>query len=169
MNVSIVNYNPNWKTNFESEYQLLTASIEEDEVFIEHIGSTSIEGMGAKPIIDMMMGLKNFETSRQHVTAIKAIGYEHVTKHDHLIPNRRYFTKKKDGIKTHHLHVVEYQSEIWNRHLEFRDYLRSNPDARSEYYDLKLNLAKRNWNSGSEYADAKSEFIQAILQKIKND
>lgn len=167
MKIIIEKYNPNWKPKFEKEFHLLKNSIKEDEVFIEHIGSTSVKGLGAKPIIDIMIGLKNFKTSDRHIKSIENLGYEYVSKHEYLMPYRRYFTKKSNGIKTHHIHLVGYQTEFWNRHIEFRNYLRVNKEDRERYLNLKINLAKRNWNSGSEYADAKSEFIKEIEQKIK--
>ena len=86
---------------------------------------------------------------------------------EHLMPFRRYFTKSKGGSKSHHVHMVGYETEFWKKHLAFRDHLRTNERDKEDYYSLKLELAKKDWENGSEYANAKSEFILNIQQKIK--
>ena len=168
MKITIEKYDSSWRMEFEKARDLLMGAINETEVFIEHIGSTSIKGLGSKPIIDILIGLKDFKTANNHIKSIEQLGYEYVAKHEHLIPNRRYFTKRRKRAKTHHIHMVGYQSSIWNRHMEFRNHLRTNIEDRDKYLDLKLNLAKKEWNNGSEYADAKSEFIEEIELKIKS-
>jgi GrpB-like predicted nucleotidyltransferase (UPF0157 family) len=83
------------------------------------------------------------------------------------MPGRRYFTKETNGIKTHHIHMVEIDSGFWNRHLFFRDQLRENPVTRQQYQQLKTDLAKRQWNSGNDYAEAKNDFIRSVEQKME--
>jgi len=167
MKIIIEKYNPSWKNEFKKEYQLLMNSIKEPDIKIKHIGSTSIEGLAAKPIIDIMIGLKDFNTANNHIFAIENSGYNYVSKHEDVMPYRRFFTKEFDEKRTHHIHMVEYGTEFWNRHLRFRDHLKANKLDRDRYQKLKLDLAKREWNDGNEYADAKSEFIKEIEEKSK--
>ena len=78
------------------------------------------------------------------------------------MPYRRFFTKDSNGKRTHHIHMVEIDTEFWSRHLKFRDQLRNNSNYKDQYYKLKLDLAKREWKDGNEYAAAKSEFIKMV-------
>ena len=167
MKIIIERYNNNWRTKFEEEFDLLMNSIKESDIKIEHIGSTSIEGLAAKPIIDIMIGLKDFNTANNHISTIESLGYNYVSKYENIMPHRRFFTKESSGKRTHHVHMVGLESEFWNRHLRFRNHLRNNNEDRDKYLELKMDLAKREWANGNEYADAKSEFIKEIEEKTK--
>ena len=138
----------------------------EPDIKIEHIGSTSIEELVAKPIIDIMIGLKDFSTANNHISTMEALGYKYVTKYESIIPGDKYFTKDLNGKRTYHVHMVGFETKLWNRHLMFRNQLRNNPVDRKKYLELKKDLAKREWSCGFEYAEAKSEFITGILDKI---
>ena len=82
-----------------------------------------------------------------------------------MMPYRRFFTKRQNGQSTHNVHLVGIGTEFWLRHLAFRDHLRNNAGDRDKYYELKKELAKRDWKDGNEYAAAKSEFIRLIEAK----
>ena len=165
MKIHIETYNSEWKKIFKTESKLLKESIKEKNLQIEHIGSTSIEGLGAKPIIDIMIGLENFNTADNHIKTFESIGYQYIAKHEDIMPYRRFFIKENKDVKTHHVHVVQYGSEFWIRHLLFRDHLRTNPKDLEAYYQLKLKLAELDWESGTDYANAKSVFIHKIVEK----
>ena len=167
MRIVIEKYNPEWKTKFEKESKLLTGVISESGIQIEHIGSTSVIGLGAKPIIDIMIGLKDFKTADNHIEAIVNLGYNYVKKYESIMPFRRFFTKGTVGNRTHHLHMVEINSEFWVRLLRFRNHLRENKEHRDKYLELKINLAKREWEDSNDFAEAKTEFIRRIEEKIK--
>ena len=167
MKIIIEDYNPNWKTLFESERLLLVEAIKEEDVEIEHIGSTSVDGLGAKPIIDIMIGLKDFSTANNHISSFESLGYHYISKYEEVMPYRRFFTKALNGKRTHHIHMVQLGTEFWSRHLSFRDHLRTDKMDRDNYFELKKDLSKREWESGNEYAGAKSEFIKGIENKIK--
>ena len=162
MKIIIETYNPKWTLEFEKESKLLLNSIKEQGCKIEHIGSTSIKGLGAKPVIDIMIGLIDFNTADNHISAITRQGYTYVSEFENEMPYRRFFTKEINRKRTHHIHMVELETEFWNRHLKFRNHLRLNNEDRDKYMDLKMNLAKREWADGNEYAAAKSEFIRNI-------
>ena len=167
MKVSIVEYRPQWRKMFEEEKQLLQAALGEASAKVEHIGSTAVNGLAAKPIIDIMVGLPDFSVADKLVPVIETLGYEYIKKYEDEMPFRRFFVKNRNGIRTHQIHMVEIDGEFWGRHLLFRDYLRHNPAIANEYAALKKQLAEREWEDVNEYADAKSEFIRSIENKAK--
>ena len=167
MKVPIVEYRPQWRKMFEEEKQLLQAVLGEVSVKVEHIGSTSVDGLAAKPVIDIMVGLTDFSLADSLVSRIEALGYEYIKKYEDEMPFRRYFVKNLNGIRTHQIHMVEINGEFWGRHLLFRDYLRQNPDMANKYAALKKQLAECEWGDVNEYAYAKTEFIKSIENKAK--
>ena len=165
MKISVVEYRPEWREMFEEEKHRLRAVLDEVSAQIEHIGSTSVVGLAAKPIIDIMVGLPDFSVADKLVPEIEALGYEYFKKYEDEMPFRRYFAKDLNGGRTHQIHMVAAGGEFWERHLFFRDYLRQNPDAANEYAALKKQLTEREWADVNEYADAKTEFIKSIESK----
>jgi GrpB-like predicted nucleotidyltransferase (UPF0157 family) len=167
MKISVVDYRPQWRKMFEEEKQLLQAVLSEDSAQIEHIGSTSVDGLAAKPIIDIMIGLPDFSAANKFVPRVEALGYVYFKRYEDEMPFRRYFAKDLNGVRTHQIHMVEIGSEFWERHLLFRDYLRQNSGVANEYSVLKKQLAEREWEDVNEYADAKTQFIKSIEIKAK--
>jgi len=165
MRITIQEYNPDWQTQFENEKQQLLDVISVLDIQIEHIGSTSVQGLGAKPVIDIMIGLKDFKSADILVPQIQQLGYEYISRHEGIMPYRKFFTKRQNGQPSHNIHLVEIRTEFWFRHLAFRNHLRNNMEDRDRYYQLKKELAKREWNDGNEYANAKSEFIRLIEKR----
>jgi GrpB-like predicted nucleotidyltransferase (UPF0157 family) len=161
MNVIIVEYSPHWPAMFESEQQRLRTALAAAAPVIEHVGSTSVVGLAAKPIIDIMIGLPDFAVADDLVAAVTALGYEYIARYEDVMPYRRFFKKHAGEVATHHIHMVGIGGEFWERHLLFRDYLRATPAAAGEYAALKRELATREWADGNEYAAAKTDFIRA--------
>ncbi len=166
MKVQVTDYSPTWHEMFEREKQLL-ASVIKESGSIEHIGSTAVVGLVAKPVIDILIGLDDFSTAGEIVPRIKALGYKYVPEYEDVMPERRYFKRVSTGISTHHIHMVEIGGEFWERHLLFRDFLRANPDAAEEYAVLKKNLAAVEWKDKNDYTEAKTAFIKNIEIKAK--
>ena len=167
MKVTIVEYSPAWRELFEQEKQLLETALGNSFIIIEHVGSTSVVGLAAKPIIDIMIGLPDFSVANNLVPKVEALGYEYVPQYEDEMPYRRYFRKTIAGIKTHHIHMVEIGSEFWERHLLFRDFLSANPGVADEYAALKRRLAELEWDDVNEYADAKTAFIRSIESRAR--
>jgi len=167
MKVTIVEYSAAWRELFEQEKRLLESAIGESPAVIEHVGSTSVIGLAAKPIIDIMIGLRDFSVANNLVSKIEAVGYEYVPEYEDVMPDRRYFKKRVAGIKTHHIHMVKLGGEFWQRHLLFRDFLRANPDVADEYGALKKGLAELDWDDTNRYVDAKTDFIKNIENKAR--
>jgi GrpB-like predicted nucleotidyltransferase (UPF0157 family) len=167
MKVTVVEYRPEWRKMFEDEKRILQTALGDVPAQIEHIGSTAVAGLAAKPIIDLMVGLKDFSIADNVVPKIEALGYEYIQKYEAVMPFRRFFIKEQDGIRTHQIHMVGIGGEFWERHILFRDYLRQNPSIAEQYASLKKELAVREWEDVNEYADAKTEFIKEIENKAK--
>jgi GrpB-like predicted nucleotidyltransferase (UPF0157 family) len=165
MKILIEEYNPNWKIDFEVEKKNLLEALSGIACRVEHIGSTSIEGLGAKPVIDILIGLTDFSFANDQINKLVKIGYQYIDKYEDVMPYRRFFIKEHGGCRTHHIHMVQINTEFWIRHLAFRDYLRANAEEKIKYYNLKKELAKKDWTDVNEYADAKSEFIKSIEKK----
>ncbi len=167
MRVIIEEYNTDWKLTFLKERSLLLQSIKEVRIEIEHIGSTAVEGLGAKPIIDILIGLENFDAVNNHIRSIGKLGYNYVSEYEDEMPYRRFFIKELNGVRTHHIHMVVLGTEFWVRQIKFRDFLIESETDKNAYCNLKKNLAKKDWVSRNDYSDAKSDFIKSIESKIR--
>jgi GrpB-like predicted nucleotidyltransferase (UPF0157 family) len=156
-------YEPNWPRLFLAEKEQLCASLQNHILDIQHIGSTSIPGMTAKPILDIGVAVSNFEEAIQCVPLLEQIGYKY--KGENGIPRRHYFVKGNP--RTHHLHMLEATSEEWNHHLLFRDYLCKNAAVAQAYANLKQQLTTRFANDREAYQAGKESFIQTVLQQAR--
>lgn len=159
--VILVAYDPDWPRRFEQERSVLAAVFAESEAAIEHVGSTAIPGLRAKPVIDILVGVSKLTEAEGRSAAVQAAGYEYVQKYETQLPERRYYRKPRLGPRAYHLHCVVKDGDLWVRHLAFRNYLRAHPEAAAAYDELKRQLAVRC--SKEDYTDGKSPFIQAIL------
>jgi len=158
--VRLASYSPEWKNIFEQEKKLLQSSIGSYIIEIQHIGSTSIPGMVAKPIIDIGIAVERFEEGVVCIKPMENLGY--IYNGENGIPRRHYFDK---GDPTaYHLHMLEQDSDEWKKHITFRDFLRNNEEAAKEYARLKQQLAVKFRHDRLSYTNGKSEFIKHILK-----
>jgi GrpB-like predicted nucleotidyltransferase (UPF0157 family) len=162
--IVIEEYDPAWPKKFEEERVLLEGVFPETAV-IEHIGSTAVPGLAAKPIIDIVIGVSRLDEAEARVQDLALLGYEYVPEYEASIPERRYFRKPRHGIREYHLHCVLTGSDFWRRHLAFRNYLRVHPEEAGAYATLKKQLAAVAANDRVGYTDGKGPFIGAILRK----
>jgi len=132
---------------------------------IEHIGSTSIAGVLAKPIIDMILRLPSNVHPDDISEALEESGYE--DRGEQGVSERHFFVKGPDDNRTHYLHVVEKDSDLWTTALFFRDYLRQNKHVREEYNSLKERLARQFPNDRKEYTKRKAGFINEIIGRAQ--
>jgi GrpB-like predicted nucleotidyltransferase (UPF0157 family) len=165
MKIEIVEYRQEWAQLFQKEKTALDAALRPAKVVIEHVGSTAVPGLAAKPIIDIMIGLVDFSIANSLVPPIIALGYDYIAEYEAVMPERRYFQKNMDKKRTHHIHLVEIGSEFWDRLLLFRDYLCMNASAMQEYAKLKKSLATREWQDMNEYAYAKTAFVKDMEKR----
>ena len=160
--LTIVKYDSNWPLLFNQEKELILQTFQSEKVLVEHIGSTAIHGLSAKPTIDILIGIETLSIAADLIPLLGRLGYVYVPEFEADLPERRYFYKNRiieDGV---HIHMVEVGSRFWNRHIAFRNYLRVNKDAAFEYEDLKIHLANKYKFDRDCYTDAKTEFITRI-------
>jgi GrpB-like predicted nucleotidyltransferase (UPF0157 family) len=163
--VKVVEYDPAWPELYERERDLIGGSLGDLVAAIEHVGSTAVPGLGAKPIIDMMIGLRGLVDGEACVGPLEELGYEY--KGEFGIPGRLYFRKIVEGKRRYQIHMVEAGSDFWERHLLFRDYLRGHPDEAVDYYELKVRLAAEFGTDREGYTEAKTEFIRSMEAKAR--
>lgn len=167
--VTVLPYDPHWREQYERERTRILYALGGLLQTIEHIGSTSVEGLAAKPVIDMMPGVKSLEAfdSEGGVGRMQALGYTYVSRHEDIMPFRRYFTggtTNPHHINGHayHVHLVEIDSDFWRDHLLFRDYLRTHPAERDRYGAFKQQIAPLHSTTRTYYL-AKDELIKDLL------
>lgn len=168
--IVLVPYHSKWPDMFEVMKQELLSAVGECRVEdIQHIGSTAVPGLAAKPVIDILMGVSRLEVADAHcIEPIVGIGFHYRKSMERHVPFRRYFTKEDtDGNRTHQIHLVETKHEWWENHLLFRDYLRAHDETRDAYENLKHELAKDTYEKTTHYADRKTEFVTGVLKKAR--
>ena len=165
--VVLVEYDTQWPIRFREEAERIRGAIGRAVVSIEHIGSTAVSGLVAKPILDILVGVRRLEDSAECVGPLGGIGYEYVPEHEALFPERRYFHKGPPGRRTHHMHLVEYGGGFWTEHVLFRDYLRTHPDEATRYASLKRELAALVGHDPHLYTDGKTAFIRHAVAKAR--
>jgi GrpB-like predicted nucleotidyltransferase (UPF0157 family) len=158
--VEVVPYDPAWPQLYQAEAAGLAVLLGEELVEIHHIGSTSVPGLAAKPIVDILPVVRDIERVDDLNDLLLAAGY--VPKGENGIPGRRFFTKDVAGVRRMHVHAFMAGHPEIARHLNFVAYLRAHPADAAAYADLKAELARRFPNDTVGYTDAKSEFIRAI-------
>jgi GrpB-like predicted nucleotidyltransferase (UPF0157 family) len=159
--VEVVPHDRQWRSIFHTESQYIANALGKNAIAIHHIGSTSIDTIYAKPIIDFLVEVKDINQVDDRNLAMESIGYEVMGEFG--IEGRRYFRKdNQEGFRTHHIHTFEVNSAQITRHLAFRDYMRDHPDVAQKYSDLKRKLAAEYPNDITGYQAGKSEFIKEI-------
>lgn len=163
MNVEVVAHDPSWKLKFENEANCIRAALGSAVAEIHHIGSTSIPGIYAKPIIDMLLELTSIDAADEKAESLVTIGYEAMGEFG--IPGRRYFHKNSpSGVREYQVHAFAVGSGEVSRHLAFRDYLRSHAEVARQYSELKRGLAKRYHSNIEAYMNGKDPFIKETQQ-----
>ncbi|QFF99649.1 GrpB family protein [Psychrobacillus glaciei] len=160
--VEVVSYSADWKDRFKEEAEQLQKIFGSEMITIHHIGSTSVNGLSAKPIIDLMPVVRDINNMDAFNDAMIAIGYE--PKGENGLSGRRYFQKGGDN-RTHHVHIYEMNSPEIKRHLAFREYLRKHPKVAKDYGQLKEKLAKQFPYDVESYINGKEQLATEIEEK----
>ena len=168
MKVEVLPYNPEWKNKYLSESELIKKACGDKILNMEHGGSTSIEGLASKPIVDIYIGTKTLQDAHNMIEDMIGIGYEYITKFEKELPFRRYFNKNIEGTRAFHVHVTPASHPFRRDDLVFKDYVIVNENARMDYEFLKLELSKKDWNDGLDYNYAKTDFITGIKKAALN-
>jgi GrpB-like predicted nucleotidyltransferase (UPF0157 family) len=159
--VELREYDASWAELFEQERARLAPIFDGSAIGIEHIGSTSVPGLCAKPIVDMLVGMRRLDLSDDQVAAMTSLGYEYLGEYG--LPGRLFFRKQP---RTHHVHVVEHGGDHWERQLLFRDALRSDPEERERYDEFKRRLAAAGY-SRDVYTELKTPFIREVEARAR--
>lgn len=165
--IHLVAYDPVWPGLFEQERALLEPVLSPWLAGpIEHIGSTAIQGAKAKPVIDIMAGVRDLATSRAAESALRSLNYMYFPYRPDVM---HWFCKPSPAHRTHHLHLVPVGSPLWCERLLFRDYLRGSPEATSQYVALKEALAALHEFDREAYTDGKTAFVRSIIELAGQD
>ena len=159
--VEVAQYDPAWPRRFAEERDRIAAALGGTDAVIEHIGSTAVPGLPAKPVIDILVGVDDIERSGQAVAALIGLGYNYAPEVESDVPDQRYFYKGSPH--THHVHMVGRSSRLFEDHLLFRDYLRAHPAAADEYARLKRGLAARFRDDRASYTRGKQTFFDTVV------
>jgi GrpB-like predicted nucleotidyltransferase (UPF0157 family) len=158
-------FNSQWQQLASTEAGQIAEALPSEVFEVHHIGSTAIPGIKAKPILDFVLVVRDFNLLDAHAHRLEHLGYAPLGEYG--TPGRRYFTKTTKGLRSHHLHAFQVGDPQVQRHILFRDYLRAHPEAAQEYSRLKEELARCFPNDRGAYTEGKTEFIQGIDEKAK--
>lgn len=165
--VRIHPYTPEWAALFEREATRLRAILGDRVQAIEHVGSTSVPGLNAKPIVDIMVGTGSLDDAYELIPTLEQHGYRYLRRF-HFVP-RLFLVKGSAERGTHHLHLTPHGCPEWTKILLFRDELRAHSDVAAAYAALKLVLARDYPNDRDAYAAGKERFIGEILERAENE
>jgi len=171
--VKLVPHNPKWAEIFEKGKQLLKNTFGDTIIAIEHVGSTAIPGIPAKPIIDINVGVESLEVARGMKEKFESLGYEYRPFVPGHTPEdlkwQELYVKGPEAKRTHHVHVTVYGSDYWNNDLLFRNYLRKNSKRAKQYAELKEELAKKYADDRGTYTKRKEQFINETVRISRNE
>ncbi|MFD1929577.1 GrpB family protein [Sporosarcina siberiensis] len=160
--VFLVTWTEDWPKEFLLEKDRIQSEIGQYVVGIHHIGSTAVKGLKAKPIIDIAVEIKDFNDGKHCIAPLESLGYSY--RGINILPDRHYFNKAEP--RTHQIHMYQKGNKFLVEQLKFRNYLRSNDNAKMEYEELKIKLSKVNKHNKHKYADEKTDFISSVLAKL---
>ena len=185
MKIQIEEYDPEWGNIFGELKQELSEILSFLSPVVEHIGSTAVPGLAAKPIIDVALGIRTVRHLDKTVGPLTNAGYIYYKAFNGGMPNRRLFVGLKNRtdssnfpiifddaeliphaeinkLRKCHIHVWEYGSSDWVRHIAFREYLKHHPGTKEAYGKLKWKLGFEEWEHGMAYNDGKNDFVKAV-------
>ena len=159
--VEIVDYDATWPERFLAERRLLETALQPWLTgAIEHVGSTAIAGMPAKPVIDIMAGVADLEVSRPAIETVSKLGYVYFPYRADIM---HWFCKPSAAFRTHHLHLVPVGSSRWEECLAFRDAIRKDATLAEEYATLKKQLAEKFRLDREAYTEGKTPFVRRVI------
>jgi GrpB-like predicted nucleotidyltransferase (UPF0157 family) len=169
--IYVQEYNPEWINLYAMERNKISSKAGAHIKHIEHVGSTAVPNLAAKPTIDICIGVGELNAeSGEIISKLFELGYEYLPHLEIMIPERKYL-QKLDNAGNHlfHIHIVAHGSRLWKEYTEFRDYLINHTAEAVEYQKLKKQLAKLYSNDREAYTEGKAKFIKAILEKASTD
>jgi GrpB-like predicted nucleotidyltransferase (UPF0157 family) len=159
--IRILDYDAIWPQKFEGQARIIAEALRPTALRIEHIGSTSVPGLAAKPIVDILLVVENSADEQTYLPQLERAGYVLRVREPDFHEHRMFRTPQRDV----HIHIFSHGSAEIERHLIFRDRLRTNAADRQLYEATKRKLAAQDWPDMNAYADAKSEVVEAIIAR----
>ena len=160
--VTLRPYDASWPAAYAAERERLLRALPGVFLGLEHIGSTAVPGLMAKPIVDLMAGVASMAVAESVAAALCACGYTTSAEFNATLSDRKWFMRWADGHRTHHLHVVVHEGQAWHERLRFRDALRADPALAARYVELKASAAEQHASDREAYTDAKAGFVRAV-------
>ncbi|MBB5645328.1 GrpB family protein [Pedobacter cryoconitis] len=161
MKIKVEQYNPLWKESFNQIKVELSEVMASLNPQIEHIGGTAVEGLSAKSIIDILIGVDDIDELNIIPALLMDKGYVYYENYNEDMPYRRFFVNLTSSpLRSAHIHVLQLNSVHWIRHIAFRDYLRTYPGIKTEYQLLKEKLSQQEWKDGNDYNEGKNSFLK---------
>jgi GrpB-like predicted nucleotidyltransferase (UPF0157 family) len=167
--IVVRDYDARWPEMFATERSRLRDALGNLAVAIEHVGSTAVPGLAAKPIIDVLIGVSSLAESRSRaIEPLAALGYRYVAEYEAWLPDEMLFRKADDGSWTHHVHLTEPGSARWDEFILVRDYLRTHAEIAGAYGDLKRALAVLFRDDIAGFREAKRPFLKELLARARD-
>ena len=161
--ITIVDYNPTWVVEFQKHAKIIADALGNTALQIEHIGSTAVPGLAAKPIIDILVVVPDSSDESTYLPQLEKVGYELRVREPGFHEHRMMRTREK-GV---HIHIYSPGSKEVERYLLFRNELRKDPEARKDYEAAKRELAERDWSDMNAYAEAKTKVVESIIESAR--
>lgn len=161
--ILVVDCDADWPMLYAQEKIQILDALGNTIADIQHIGSTSVPGLAAKPVIDILLGLEHVPPQAAQIAALETLGYQYCGELG--IPGRHYF--RRGMPRTHQIHLVKWDSQFWETHILFRDFLRTHPDAAQQYKALKRNLAIKFRDDRERYTNSKAPLIEQMLVQAR--
>lgn len=166
--IVVAEYDPDWPVKFERERGLLTTSLHPLVLSIEHMGSTAVPGLAAKPIIDLLVLVRSLtEVRGRCLESLPPLGYTHVTEYESWLPGELFFRKGVPGPWTHHAHIMEHANPRWPDWLLFRDHLRTHAEVARAYANVKKALAAEFGDDIAGYRTGKNAFVSTVMAQAR--
>ena len=162
--VAVEQHDSQWEISAERTIELLKKILQNIATDIQHIGSTAVRGISAKPIIDIVVGVSDFDDILRMNNVLERNGFIF---RGQDVPEQYLYVCGENDLRTHHIHVVIYDSEPWNNYVNMRDYLNCHSDDAQAYSALKESLAQQYPDDRMTYTQMKSDMIGSILRKAK--
>lgn len=167
MRIILEESQPGWPRQFDEEVKRIRGLIGPMIARLEHIGSTAIPGLAAKPVIDVQVGVHDLQAfdAASGIRLLTDGGYQHFAHYEAAIPFRRFFVREEGDTRLANIHLVAVDHPWFRRHITLRDYLRASPDARRRYQFVKQELARCDWPTTNDYAAAKTDIVLTLEEE----
>jgi GrpB-like predicted nucleotidyltransferase (UPF0157 family) len=168
--IEICDYDLMWPRMFAEEEPRLRAALGPLVITVEHVGSTAVPGLAAKPVIDLLVGVRSLDEARgRSIPPLESLGYTYMSEYEPWLPDEMLFRRAVFSRWTHHVHLSEPSGDRWDEFILVRDYLRSHAEIAREYGALKRTLAARFKEDIAAFRDAKRPFLRALLAKARSE